>query len=111
MSPSHPASKLQINDLIRNFEVCLRSGYSISQAFEILAKDLADPAGHELKSVSEELKNGAKLDKVLDDWLERSPNSDLDLFIATIKVQREVGGNLADKLRLLNQIMTHRKGV
>jgi len=51
------------------------------------------------------------LNKALDNWLEYSPNGDLDLFVATIKVQQEVGGNLADKLRLLNQILAHRKGI
>jgi tight adherence protein B len=110
MSHPNPDGELQVDTLIRNFEVCLRSGYSISQAFEIAGKDLTGQTGYEVKLVSEALKNGAGLDTALDDWLGRSPNGDLDLFVATIKVQREVGENLADKLRLLSQIMAHRKG-
>ena len=111
MSQANPDSELQVEALIRNLEVCLRSGYSVSQAFEIAGKDLSGQTGAEAKLVSEALQNGEAFDTVLDDWLGRSPSGDLDLFVATIKVQREVGGNLADKLRLLSQIMAHRKGV
>ena len=99
---------LQIPEIIRNFEVCLRSGYSLSQAFEIVGQDLGGPTGQQTHRVYEELNNGTPLDAALDNWLARCPQPDLDLFVATIKVQREVGGNLADKLRLLGQIMARR---
>jgi len=111
MSSSYSDYKHQVNELIRNFEVCLRSGYSLIQCFEIIGNDLEDPIGSEAKKVSEQLKTGVKLNNALDNWLEHSPNGDLDLFVATIKVQQEVGGNLADKFRLLNQILAHRKGI
>ena len=108
--PQHNAS-FDAKDFIHHFEVYLRSGYSLSQAFEIMANDLDNKSGQEAKLVSQELQEGQSLDQVLDEWLERTPHPDLDLFIATIMVQREVGGNLADKLKLLGQILSHRKMV
>ena len=103
--------EFEVEDFIHHFEVYLRSGYSLSQAFEIMAKDLDNAAGQEAKSVSEDLKINLGIDQALENWLSRTPHPDLDLFIATIHVQSEVGGNLADKLRLLGQIISHRKGV
>ena len=48
------------------------------------------------------------LPQALDHWLARVPSDDLNLVVATIQVQLEIGGNLADKLNLLGQIMDKR---
>ncbi|MFQ5616617.1 MAG: type II secretion system F family protein [Anaerolineales bacterium] len=111
MTITFTAIEQHIPELIRNFEVCLRSGFSLPQSFEIVAKDLSNLAGQEAQRVFDELEAGTELETALNNWLERMPSRDLDLFIATIKVQREVGGNLADKFRLLRQVMEKRKGV
>lgn len=104
MIETHP----QIPALIRQMEVGLRSGYNIRQALEIAAKDLPNPLAGEIHQTLLEINKGTPLPNALEHWLERSPSSDLDLMLATIKVQIEVGGNLADKFRLLGQIMEKR---
>lgn len=98
----------QVPLLIRNLEVALRSGYSVKQALEIVAKDLPDPLGKEARHTVSEISAGITFNDALDHWLVRVPSTDLDLVIATLKVQLEVGGNLADKLQLLAQIIEKR---
>lgn len=98
----------QIPLLLRIFENTLRAGYSVPQALEILAKDLPDPAGSEVQQVFDEIKTGTPLPEALDHWLARIPSEDLNLVIATLRVQFEVGGNLADKFNLLAQVMNKR---
>lgn len=98
----------QIPLFIRNLEVALRSGYSVKQAFEIIAKDMPAPAGSEAQWVVDEWPAGKKFTQVFENWLTRTPSHDLDLLIATIRVQLEVEGNLADTLQLLAQIMEKR---
>ena len=98
----------QIPLLMRNLEVALRSGYSVKQAFEMIAKDLPAPAGSEAQWVVDEWNGGKKFVQVFENWLERMPSRDLDLLIAAIRVQLEVEGNLADTLQVLGQIMAKR---
>lgn len=98
----------QIPLFMRNLEVALRSGYSIKQALEIIAKDMPAPAGTEAQWVVDQWNGGKKFTQIFETWLVRTPSPDLDLVIAAIRVQLEVEGNLADTLQLLAQIMEKR---
>lgn len=93
---------------LRHMELALRSGYSLTQALQIVAKDMEPPASAEAQQVLEALAAGAALPAALDAWRQRVGSADLDLFVATLNVQFEVGGNLADKLQLLAQILEKR---
>jgi len=99
----------QLPELMRHFEVTLRSGYSIRQSFAILADDLPQPIATEAKMISEALESDSPLLPTLDRWVQRTTSRDLDLFVAAIKVQLEVGGNLADKLKFLQQLLAKRQ--
>lgn len=98
----------QIPLLLRVLENSLRAGYSLKQALEIVAKDLPAPAGREVQQVLSDLNDGIALPAALAGWLRRVPSHDLDLVAATVNVQLEVGGNLADKFNLLGQILNKR---
>lgn len=99
----------EIPMMIRVMENALRSGYSVKQAFETLAKDLPGAVGDEAERVVSELESGVAFPDALDHLLGRVPSPDLDLIIATMRVQLEIGGNLADKLQLIGQIMSKRR--
>jgi tight adherence protein B len=98
----------QIPLFIRNFEVALRSGQNVKQAFEMIAKDMPAPASNEAQWVVDEWNSGKEFIQIVENWLIRTPSRDLDLVIAAILVQLEVAGNLADILQLLAQIMEKR---
>ncbi len=99
----------QIPELIHIFQVTLRSGYNLKQSLEIVVKDMAQPIAAEVQQLLDEAEAGKSLIQALEEWPVRTQNRDLDLLVATIKVQLEVGGNLADKLQLLAQIMEKRQ--
>ena len=99
----------QIPDLLNRFETALRSGYSLTQVLQNLGGDMAEPMAGELKRVLAETQAGSSLQDALDHWLERMPSQDLNLFVATLYVQRELGGNLADKLNFIGHIIRKRK--
>ena len=98
----------QIPLLIRHFEVALRSGYNVKQAFEIIARDMPVPARIEAQWVLDQWNSGQHYMQIFEDWLRRTPSRDLDLVIAAMRVQLEVEGNLADTLQILAQIMEKR---
>jgi len=98
----------QIPLLLRVLENALRSGYNVQQSFQLATEELSSTALKDVQQVVADFKAGKPYQDVLADWLDRTPSPDLDLLIATIRVQMEVGGNLADKLNLLGQILEKR---
>jgi Flp pilus assembly protein TadB len=95
---------------LRLVESSLRSGYNLAQSFQLAADEAAmpAPASEQIRQVVADLKGGTALPDALSAWLSRAPGRDLDLVVATIRVQLEVGGNLADKFQLLGQILQRR---
>lgn len=76
----------------------LRSGYSVLQSMEAIATELQAPVSVEFERVVQEVRLGLSVPQGLDNMLRRVPSDDLDLVITAVKIQREVGGNLAEVL-------------
>jgi Flp pilus assembly protein TadB len=95
---------------LRLVESSLRSGYNLAQSFSLAADEAAMPAtaSEQIRQVVADIKGGTALPDALSAWLKRAPGPNLDLVVATIRVQLEVGGNLADKFQLLGQILQRR---
>ena len=98
----------QIPELIRQLENALRGGYNLVQAFGIAERDMSAPMRDEAGRLITDLRGGVPFRDACTNWVSRVGSSDLDLVIACLKVQIDVGGNLADKLNLLGQIMAQR---
>lgn len=88
----------QLGDAIVLLANSLRSGYSLLQSMETLSSELAPPISDEFRRVVREIGLGIDTDQALDNILRRINSDDLDLMITAIKVQHEVGGNLAEIL-------------
>ena len=99
----------QIPLLLRLLENALRSGYNLAQSFELATQELQAPALDEVNQLLAEIKSGTPLPEAFANWLKRNPSEDLKLIVATLHVQLEVGGNLADKFQLLGQILAMRE--
>jgi Flp pilus assembly protein TadB len=90
--------------LCRTLEQALRAGFSLRQAMRRATEDFADPR---LGEVARHADDGAPLDHLLDDWSTTEP--DIGLLAATIRLQLDAGGNLADRLSLLADILERRQ--
>ncbi len=88
----------QLGDIINMMVNAIRAGYSVLQAMEVVAKEMDPPASEEFDRVVKEVQLGLGLEQALDNLLRRVPSDDLDMTVTAIKVQQEVGGNLAEVL-------------
>ncbi|MGQ9583925.1 MAG: type II secretion system F family protein [Anaerolineae bacterium] len=88
----------QLGDAINLLVNGLRSGYSQLQAMETVSREMPPPISEEFSRVVREVGLGLSLNQALDNMLRRIQSDDLDLMITAIKVQHEVGGNLAEIL-------------
>ena len=92
----------QLGDALNLMVNGLRSGYSVLQAMEAVAREMPPPIAGEFARVVQEVQIGLPLDQALNNMLRRIKSDDLDLCITAINVQREVGGNLAEILDVIS---------
>jgi tight adherence protein B len=88
----------QLPDTLSLWVNALRSGYSVLQSMEAIAKESPEPTAAEFKRVVMEVQLGIPMQDSLDHLLGRMPSDDLDLVNTAVNIQREVGGNLAEIL-------------
>jgi tight adherence protein B len=75
---------------------------------EAAGREQPPPIGPEFKRVVQEMQLGVAMEGALDNLLRRIRSEDLDLMITAIKVQREVGGNLAEILDIISYTIRER---
>jgi tight adherence protein B len=98
----------QLADAVMLLANSLRSGYSLLQSMDTMAKQLAEPIGSEFARVVREIGLGIPNEVAFQNLLRRIDSDDLDLMITAINVQHEVGGNLAEILDKIGNIIRER---
>jgi len=74
----------------------LRVGHSLPASFELLAREMDNPMGQEMRLLVQEIRLGVSLEEALQHLNRRMPSEDLDILLMSIMISREVGGNLAE---------------
>jgi len=98
----------QLGDMLSLMVNGLRAGYSTLQAMESVGKEMPPPISEEFRRVVQEVTLGVSTERALDNLVRRIPSDDLDLVVTAIKVQREVGGNLAEILDTISHTIRER---
>ncbi|WP_203335396.1 type II secretion system F family protein [Nocardioides limicola] len=76
----------------------LQAGLSITQAIDAVVKEGNEPISGEFKRVLIENRLGVPLEAAMDDVAARMQSKDFAWVVMAIRIQREVGGNLAELL-------------
>jgi tight adherence protein B len=98
----------QLPDALDLIVRSLRAGHPVSAALSLVSKEMADPIGSEFGIVVDEMTYGLDLSEALRNLAARVPQEDLHFLIVTIQIQYMVGGNLAEVLGKLSQIIRDR---
>jgi tight adherence protein B len=102
------AFEQQLPDTLNLLAGSLRAGYSFLQGVEAVAQETSDPMARELRRVLAEARLGRPLDEALQDVAVRMKSLDFDWAVMAIRIQREVGGNLAELLTTVADTMVQR---
>ena len=86
----------QLVDALMGMGNALRAGHSLPAALELIAREVDNPMGQEMRLVVQEMRLGVTMEDALGHLHERMPNDDLDILITSILISRELGGNLAE---------------
>jgi tight adherence protein B len=89
----------------------MRAGFSFAQGLESVANDATEPTRRELQRVFTESRLGRPIEDALEDSANRMTSVDLMWAVMAIRIQREVGGNLAELLDTVADTMTQRERI
>jgi tight adherence protein B len=101
----------QLPDTLTLLASSLRAGFSLMQGLEAVAQEIADPMQKELQRVFTEVRLGRPVEDALGDAADRMNSNDLRWTVMAIRIQREVGGNLAVLLDTVSDTMVKRERV
>lgn len=99
----------QLPDTLTLLAGALRAGFSLMQAVDAVSQEVQNPMGRELRRVVSESRLGRDLEASLDDTSERMGSPDFAWAVMAIRIQREVGGNLAELLITVADTMIQRE--
>ena len=99
----------QLPDVLTLVASSLSTGFSLPQALDAVAKDAADPAAKEFARALAETRIGADIADSLERMSDRMDSDNMRWTSMAIRIQREVGGNLAETLRTTAKTLRERE--
>jgi tight adherence protein B len=98
----------QFPDCLEFVARSMRAGHAFSVAIEMAHREFSDPLGGELRRTFEEQNLGQPLEIVLRKLSQRVPSMDVQFFVSAVLLQKRTGGNLAELLDKLAQLIRER---
>nr|WP_239017025.1 type II secretion system F family protein [Sphingomonas ginkgonis] len=86
----------------------LRSGLPITETLGIVASEIGGPVGIEFRAVADKMKIGRTMESALQETADRLATPEFQFFVITLAIQRETGGNLAETLSNLADVLRKR---
>ncbi len=86
----------------------LRAGHPLSGAFRFIADEIPAPVGPLFAEVCQQQDLGVGLEEALHRVARTSPSADLRVFVAAVVIQLRSGGNLADMMHRIADVVRDR---
>jgi tight adherence protein B len=98
----------QFPDALDMMTRSIRAGHALSGAIGLVGEEMPDPVGQEFRRVFEEIRLGLDPGEALAGIQRRVPTEDTGFFYTAINIQRIGGGNLAEILERLAEVIRER---
>ena len=86
----------------------LRSGLPVAETLGVVAQEVPGPVGEEFKAAVERMKIGRTMEESLQVTADKLGTPEFQFFVITLAIQRETGGNLAETLSNLADVLRKR---
>jgi tight adherence protein B len=87
----------------------VRSGLTVGECLNIISTESPDPVGPEMRMVNEAIKLGQTMGDALQRMSDRVPSPEFRYFTIVLGTQQSTGGNLAETLAKLSDVLRQRK--
>ncbi|SCU83503.1 Pilus assembly protein TadB [Cupriavidus necator] len=98
----------QLPDAVDMISRALRAGHAFSGALGMVGTEIKAPIGAEFRTTFEEINYGVALNEAMTNLAMRVPINDLRYFVIAVLIQRESGGNLAEILDTIGNLVRER---
>jgi tight adherence protein B len=86
----------------------IKSGLGFADCMQIIARESPEPVRSEFAELVEQQKVGVPLSSAFERMIERMPLQEVNFFAIVITIQNQIGGNLAEVLSNLAQVLRDR---
>jgi len=87
----------------------IRSGLPVHDCLRIIARECPEPVASEFQRLVENIGMGVSIDQALEKMFQRMPTPELRFFAIVLAIQQKTGGNLAEALANLSQVLRGRR--
>ncbi len=98
----------QLPDGLAMMSGAMRAGASLSIALEGLVKEQPPPLSQEFELFLKEQRLGVDFDESLQGMEQRIPIQDFSMLVTALRINREVGGNLAETMETLAETLRNK---
>jgi tight adherence protein B len=98
----------QLPDALQLVIGSLRAGFSLPQSLDVLVREAPEPVASEFGRAVAEHRLGADVSDAMERLAQRTESDDLGWAVMAVRIQREVGGNLAEVLQTTVDTMRER---
>ena len=86
----------------------LRSGLPVAETLSVVAQEIPGPVGDEFRAAVERMRIGRSMEESLQVTADKLGTPEFQFFVITLAIQRETGGNLAETLSNLADVLRKR---
>jgi tight adherence protein B len=87
----------------------LKAGLPVAETMIVVGREVADPVGEEFRRVTDQIRLGQSVEEAMWSTARRLNLAEFNFLVITLSVQRETGGNLAETLENLDDILRKRQ--
>ncbi len=98
----------QVVDALGLLSNGLKAGLSLPQAMGMVVEELPAPVSQEFNLILQQTKIGVPLNEAFDSFAKRMPTEDNEMFVTSVNILRETGGNLAEVFDTIADVVRER---
>ena len=98
----------QMVDALQLLANGIRAGLSVPQAIGMVVDELKPPVSQEFNIILQQNKIGVPLEECFENLVKRIPTEDNEMFVSSINILRETGGNLAEVFDTIIDVIRER---
>ncbi len=102
------AYSLQMVDALQLLSNGIRAGLSVPQAIGMIVDEMPAPISQEFNIILQQNRIGMPLEECFDNLAKRVPLEDNDMFVSSVNILRETGGNLAETFDTIVDVIRER---
>ena len=89
----------------------VRAGLSVTQAMDRVVKNLGNPISQEFRLVLSQNQLGQSIEDALTELGERIPRPDVQMFVTSVNILKETGGNMAETFQTITFTIRERQKI